>query len=94
MLAGRLWRHLAVRFSRLAGSGLGKRPDLRGNPAWAGRPGKVWSALARSRNNISRLEVEVVGEGWVRPVRNMAGTLVGSDLLELTGLTVLAEFLK
>ena len=93
MLAGRLCRHLAVRFSRLAGSGLGKRPDLRGNPAWAGRPGKVWSALARSRNNISRLEVELGGEGWLRPGKNMLGTLGDSDL-ELTGFTLLTEFLK
>ena len=93
MLAGRLWRHLAVRFSRLAGSGLGKRPDLRGNPPWAGSPGKVWSALARSRNNISRLEVELGVEGWARPVKNMLGTLGDSDL-ELTGFTLLTEFLK
>ena len=60
MLAGRLWRHLAVRLSRLAGSGLGNRPDLRGNPGCAGR---LCRALARSRNNISRLEEELGGEG-------------------------------
>ena len=93
MLAGRLWRHLAVRFSRLAGSGLGKRPDLRGNPGWAGRPGRLWRALARSRNNISRLELELGGEAWLRPGKNMLGTLGDSDL-ELTGFTLLTEFLK
>ena len=80
MLAGRLWRHLAVRDSRLAGRAgsegraLGNRPDLRGNPVWPGSPGKVWSALALSRNNISRLEVELGVEGWARLVSNMGGT--------------------
>ena len=93
MLAGRLWRHLAVRFSRLAGRGLGNRPDRRGNPVWPGSPGKVCSALARSRNNISRLEVELGVEGWARPVKNMLATPGESDL-ELVGLTVLTEFLK
>ena len=68
MLAGRLCRHLAVRFSRLAGSGLGNRPERRGSP------GRVWRALALSRNNISRLEVELGGEDWARPVKNMLGT--------------------
>ena len=93
MLAGRLWRHLAVRFSRFAGRGLGKRPPLRGNPVWPGSPGKVWRALARSRNNISRLEVELGVEDWARPVKNMLGTL-GESGLELTGFTLLTEFLK
>ena len=81
MLAGRLWRHLLVRFSRFVGSGLGKRPDLRGKPGTGGpgKPGKEgldWRALARSRNNISRLEVEVgEGEGAVcRPPRKMLFT--------------------
>ena len=49
--------------------------------------------MARSRNNISRLEVELGVEGWARPVKNMLGTL-GESGLELTGFTLLTEFLK
>ena len=78
MFAGRLWRHLLVRFSRFVGSGLGKRPDLRGNPATGGgNPGKEGEdcrALARSRNSISMLELEGGDGAGCSPPRKMLFT--------------------